>query len=468
MFIGREKELEALNKLYERKEFQLFILYGRRRVGKTTLLNEFCKDKDAIFFSAELSNVKANLEKLSQIIFRHYDSTRQENFSSFESAFDYVNERQQNERVIIVIDEFPYLAESEPSILSEFQHLIDHKLKDSRIFLLLCGSYVGFMEREVLGSKSPLFGRRTGQLQLKPFDYLMSAEFIKDFSFEAKLRFYGAFGGTPLYLRQIDTRKNFEANIKENFLLPTSYLYEEPIFLLREELQQPGIYNTIIEAIASGASKSNEISTKTGELTSKCLKYITVLRSLGILYKETPFGEKETSRKTIYGISDFLFRFWYRYVFGNRTLIETGAYENVWNKRINPDYNTYMGLVFEKVCKEYLLRRNSQGKLPILFTEIGRWWGNDPKKKVQSEIDLIARDRNDFIFCECKWQNSLADLKVLKTLEERAEIFLGGRENQGQVKFIIFSKSGFDENLASFCKNRQDLSLIGLEELFEK
>ena len=468
MFIGREIELEELNKRYARKKFQLFIMYGRRRVGKTTLLNEFCRDKNSIFFSAELSNIRANLEKFSQIIFHHYEDSRQENFASFESAFTYIKEKQGENQIIVVIDEFPYLAESEPSILSELQNLIDFKLKDSQIYLILCGSYMGFMEREVLGSKSPLFGRRTGQLQLKTFDYLSSAEFMKNFSVDDKLKFYGAFGGTPLYLNQINTEKSFEANITENFLMPVSYLYEEPIFLLREELQQPSTYNSIIEAIACGASKANEISNKTGEAGAKCLKYISVLRELGILYREAPFGEKETSRKTIYGISDFLFRFWYRYVFNNRTLIETGAYKQVLERRIIPDYSTYMGLVFEKVCKEFLLRRNSQGNLPILFTEIGRWWGNDAKRKIQTEIDLIAREKNDYIFCECKWRNSKADLSVLKILEDRAEIFFNGQERKGQVNFMIFSKSGFDDELRSTQTKMQDLILVDLEELFKK
>ena len=468
MFIGRERELEELNRRYAQKEFQLFIMYGRRRVGKTTLLNEFCKNKNSIFFSAELSNARANLEKFSQVIFHHYGDSSQENFTSVESAFTYIKERQGENRIIVVIDEFPYLAESEPSILSKLQHLIDFKLKESQMYLILCGSYMGFMEREVLGSKSPLFGRRTGQLQLKPFDYLSSAEFMQNFSFEDKLKFYGAFGGTPLYLNQINTEKSFETNITENFLMPTSYLYEEPIFLLREELQQPSTYNSIIEAIACGASKANEIADKTGEVSAKCLKYISVLRELEILYREAPFGEKETSRKTIYGISDFLFRFWYRYVFNNRTLIETGAYKQVLERRIIPDYNTYMGLVFEKVCKEYLLRRDSQGNLPILFTEIGRWWGNDAKRKTQIEIDLIAREQNDYLFCECKWRNSKADLGVLKILEDRAEIFFNGQERKGQVNFMIFSKSGFDDELRSTQTKMQDLILVDLEELFKK
>ena len=466
MFIGRQSELKELQHIYEKDHFQLLILYGRRRVGKTSLLKEFCRDKDAIFFSAGLSNTKANLEKFSQMVFLHYKDSRQEPFNSWESALLYISDKQRTSRIVLVIDEFPYLAEGNLSILSELQHTIDHRLQGSGLFLILCGSYMGFMEKEVLGSKSPLFGRRTGQLQLKPFDYLTSAKFMEGFSLEEQLMLYGAFGGTPLYLRQIDTAKSFKENIIAALLSPSSYLYDEPVFLLREEVQQPGTYNAIIEAIASGASKANEISSRTGEETAKCLKYIKNLRDLGILYKETPFGEKDSSRRTLYGISDFLFRFWYRYIFSNRTLLETDAQEIVWQRKIEPDYSTYMGLVFEKVCREYLLLMNSQGKLPFLFTSVGRWWGADSRTKSQTEIDLIARDGKDFLFCECKWRSVPADMGVFNALRDRAELFLSGKGDKGHIEFIIFSKNGFTEDLLDEARKRQDLLLVGIDKLF--
>ncbi|MBR0044314.1 MAG: ATP-binding protein [Synergistaceae bacterium] len=452
--------------MYEREDFQLFILYGRRRVGKTSLLKEFCNNKNSLFFSAELNSSRANLEKFSQRIFQHYGDPREEPFVSWESAFLYINNRQMTTRLVLVIDEFPYLAESTPSLLSELQNVIDHHLQESGLFLILCGSYMGFMEKEVLGSKSPLFGRRTGQMHLKPFDYRTSAEFMEGFRIEEKFMLYGAFGGTPMYLRQIDREKSFKENIVNSFLFPTSYLYEEPVFLLREEVQQPGVYNSIIEAIASGASKASEISSKTGEETAKCLKYIKTLRDLGILYKEVPFGEKDSSRRTLYGISDFLFRFWYRYVFSNRTLLETDAQEIVWQRKIEPDYSTYMGLVFEQICREYLLHQNSAGKLPILFTKIGRWWGTDAKSKRQIEIDLIAQDGKDTIFCECKWRNVPADINMFRTLCDRAELFMSNKDDKGHIGFIIFSKNGFTDDILNEAKRRGDLLLIGLADLF--
>lgn len=217
IFIGREKELADLNEMYAQHKFQLFVLYGRRRIGKTTLLNEFCKDKDNIFYSAEQSNEKLNLEKFSVQVFQFYNETNLESFSSWTNALSYIDERQKDQRLVLVIDEFPYLVRKNRALLSEFQHLIDHRLKNGNLFIVLCGSYMGFMEKEVLGSQSPLFGRRTGQLHMKPFSYQTGAEFMEGFSDAEKLELYGAFGGTPLYLQQIEKNETFEENIKRAF-----------------------------------------------------------------------------------------------------------------------------------------------------------------------------------------------------------------------------------------------------------
>ncbi len=462
VFIGREKEIADLNELYSQDKFQLFVLYGRRRVGKTTLLNEFCKDKETIFYSAEQSNEKLNLEKFSSLVFNFYGENNLAPFSSWTNALSYIGDRQKDKKLVLVIDEFPYLVKKNKALLSELQHLIDHKLTRGNLFIILCGSYMGFMEKEVLGSKSPLFGRRTAQLHMKPFNYQTSSKFLNGFSNEEKLELYGAFGGTPLYLQQINNNESFEENIKRSYLKVTSYLYEEALLLLRQEVQEPGVYSAIIEAIASGYTKANEISTKIGEDSAKCLKYIKTLCELGILHKETPFGEKETSRKTIYGISDFMFRFWYRYVFANRTLIETGAQQAVWLKKIEPDYNGYMGLVFEKVCADYLSDKNAKGELPILFTSIGRWWGTNPVTHGQEEIDLVANDRKDYIFGECKWRNEKLDLSVLRELKTKAEIFSKNRNN---TYYFLFSKSGFTDAVKNEVKADNSVILVDLSDI---
>lgn len=462
MFIGREKELSDLNDMYNQDKFQLFVLYGRRRVGKTTLINEFCKNKDAIFYSAEQSNNKLNLEKFSGQVFQFYGENTLEPFSSWANALTYINDRQKDKRLILVFDEFPYLVKKNKALLSELQHLIDHRLQYGNLFIILCGSYMGFMEKEVLSSKSPLFGRRTGQLHMKSFDYHTSLRLLDGFSDEEKLMFYGAFGGTALYLQQIQSDKSFEENIKYAFLRTTAYLYEEPLLLLRQEVQEPGIYSAIIEAIAGGATRSNEISTKIDEEPAKCLKYIKILCELGILYKEAPFGEKQSSRKTIYGISDFMFRFWYRYVFTNRSLIESGASDAIWKKRIQTTYSDYMGLVFEKICSDYLMLQNIRGNLPILFTKIGRWWGSDAASHSQAEIDIIANEGKDYLICECKWRNEKLDLSVLKGLKEKADAFTKKRNN---TWYVLFSKSGFTDAVTDEAKKDEHIILVSMKDI---
>lgn len=462
MFLGREKELAELNRLYRQNRFQLFVLYGRRRVGKTTFLKEFCKDKPNIFYSAEQSNEKLNLDKFSSLVFRYYGETTLEPFGCWEKAISYIHNRQNDTPLILVFDEFPYLAGSTPSLLSMLQHLIDHSLLNGRLFLILCGSYMGFMEKEVLSAKSPLYGRRTGQLHMKTFDYRTSCRFLSGFSKEDQLLLYGAFGGTAMYLTQIRPDQTVEENIIHLYLKPTGYLYEEPLFLLRQEVYEPGVYHAVIEAIASGASRAGEIASKTGENTSKCLKYIHVLCELGILYTETPFGEKNNSRKSIYHIADPMFRFWYRYVAPNKTLLETDAWDIVWKRRIQPDLNHYMGHLFERICRDYLLHANSAGQLPILFYNIGRWWGTDPRTKHQTEIDLVAQDGTSYLFGECKWRNEKLDYLVFRELKDKAAAF--GRKPT-EIWYVLFSQSGFTDSVIQEAHHNPHLMLFSLDEL---
>ena len=462
LFYGREKELNELERLYRENRFQLFVLYGRRRVGKTALLKEFCRDKAAVFYSAEISNDKLNLEKFSAQVLRHYGETSLRGFSAWENALDFIQARQKDSPLVLVFDEFPYLAEKNRAFLSMLQHMIDHRLQSGKIFLVLCGSYVGFMEKEVLGARSPLFGRRTAQLRLKPFDYWESRAFLAGFSPEEQCMFYGALGGVPLYLGKVDAKKTFGDNLADIFLRPTSSLYEEPIFLLREELQQPGVYNAVIEAVAGGASKANEIAGKTGETAAKCLKYIQVLSELGIIRKETPYGEKESSRKTVYSVADLLFRFWYRYIAPHRTLIESDAWQIVWEKIIAPDYSNHMGAVFEQICQEYLLRQNSRGNLPFLFTSVGRWWGGNPKTKKQAEIDIVASDGTEYLLGECKWRNEKIKGQVLTELRAKAEVFLPA----GKKPWLaLFSKSGFADAVRRAAKADDHVLLFTLEDI---
>lgn len=460
MFIGRERELNKLNELYHAKGFQFPVIYGRRRVGKTALINEFIKDKEAIFFTGIESNAQQNLENFSRSILSFTDAALANTFfPSFQAALEYVFKLAEKKRIILVIDEYPYIAKASKSLASMLQSLIDKNKDTSNLFLILCGSSMSFMENHVLAYKAPLYGRRTAQFKILPFDFLESRSYFKKFSDLDMAIVYGIVGGTPQYLLQMNDNLSLEENIKRCFLDPSSPLFEEPNNLLKQEVREPAIYNAIITAIATGRTKLSEISSKVGEETSACATYIKNLISLGIVKKETPFAESST-RKTIYKIDDNLFRFWYRFVPDNIASINRGLTDTVY-KKISPMISDYMGAVFEDICIQYLWELREQGKVKIDFTDLGRWWGNDAKNKCEAEIDIMGTDGADSaLFCECKWTNEKVDVGVLDTLVERSQLF-----HYKNVQLYLFAKSGFTKGCIEKADNLGNVTLVTFHEI---
>ena len=306
---------------------------------------------------------------------------------------EYVFQMAEKERLVFVIDEYPYVARASRSLASTLQLLIDRYKDSSKMMLILCGSSMSYMEDHVLAYKAPLYGRRTAQMKILPFDFADTCRYFQKFSDEDKAMIYGMVGGTPQYLLQMDDRLSVEENIKNTFLNPTSVLFEEPENLLKQEVREPALYNAIITAMATGASRMAEISTKVGENTSVCSTYLKNLMMLGLVRKETPYGEK-TSRKTIYAIEDNLFRFWYRFVPENSSVIGRGAADLAY-KRIEPFLPDYMGKVFEDICQQYLWKLLLDGDSPVEFRNLGRWWGTDPVTRSQTEIDIMGEQDKD-------------------------------------------------------------------------
>ena len=460
MFIGRERELASLDILYNSGKFEFVVLYGRRRVGKTALINHFIGGKNAIYFMGVESNAKQNLENFSKSIIEYASGIAADtSFASFQAALEAVFQLSEKERVILVIDEYPYVARASKSLASTLQLLIDKYKDQSKLMLILCGSSMSYMEDHVLAYKAPLYGRRTAQIKLQPFDFVETCRYFKSFSAEDKALAYGVMGGTPQYLLQMNDRLSIEENIKNTYLNPTSSLYEEPTNLLKQEVREPAIYTAIITAIATGASRMSEIANKVGENTNICASYLKNLVTLGIVQKETPYGEK-ASKKSVYSIDDNMFRFWYRFVPENASMIARGAADLVY-KRIEPHLSTYMGKVFEEICKQYLWRLLLSGQSPIEFTSLGRWWGNDPIHKCQAEIDIMGeQDKSTALFAECKWTAEKVDIAVLRTLMERSELFPYEKKH-----FFLFSKSGFSNGCLEKAKEIGNVSLVTYGEI---
>lgn len=460
MFIGRERELVSLNQLYTSDKFEFAVIYGRRRVGKTALISQFIRDKKAIYFMGIESNAKQNLENFSKNIMEFGTGIQAETaFVSFQAALEYVFKLAENERLVLAIDEYPYVARSSKSLASTLQLLIDKYKDSSKLMLILCGSSMSYMEDHVLAYKAPLYGRRTAQMKILPFDFADSCLYFKNFSDEDKALIYGIVGGTPQYLLQMNDRQSVEDNIKNTFLNPASSLFEEPENLLKQEVREPTLYNAIITAIATGASRMAEISTKVGEDTSVCAGYLKNLMALGLIQKETPYGEK-FSRKSIYSIDDNMFRFWYRFVPENTSIIARGAADLAY-RRIEPYLSDYMGKVFEEICKQYLWKLLLREESPVEFKELGRWWGTDPSTHTQTEIDIMGeQDKNTALFGECKWTNEKVDAGVLEKLVSRSRLF-----HYERTQLYLFSRNGFTKGCVDMANHLGNVKLVTYKDI---
>ena len=447
------------------------IIYGRRRVGKTALINEFVKDKPVIYFPALNTSARDNLTALSKAIwsFLHPDAAEAPVYASFDAAFTEITRIAKKERIVFVIDEFPYLSKADDSIPSRLQHLLDHNWKDSKLYLILCGSSLSFMEKEVLSIKSPLFGRRTAQFKVEPLTYLDATKFHPELPPATNALIYGITGGIPHYINKLAVENNLKDALLENFFDTSAYLFEEPQNLLKQELREPAIYNSIITAIANGAAKLNEISQRTGLETAKCTKYIHVLTELGIIQKIKPVTEK-AERKTLYKIADPFFRFWYRFVPGNMMPISAGAMARNYDAAIGSYLSSYMGPVFEDICRQYLIYYAAN--LPFAIHEIGEWWGPDPiqKKEVQLDIVALASKENNmqagrqFLIGSCKYKNEKTDIDELNLIRAYTSIFTNAND---ECFYYIFSKSGFTDALLEK-QEKGEVRLVTLEEMYGK
>lgn len=450
MIIGRDQELKTLERHYAKPGFQFPVLFGRRRVGKTYLMSAFIQDKPCIFFTAVEDNAAINLRNLSREIytFQHGDSDPElaPLYPDFQTAFEAVFALARDKRLVFIIDEYPYLAKADTSVPSILQALIDRNKDTSQLFLMLCGSSLTFMREKVLGSKSPLYGRRTAQMELKPLDYFDARRFFPDAAPQDTLAYFGIAGGIPLYLLQFDPNLPVSENIEQELLSPDALLYEEPLNLLRQEVTKAGMYNEVIGAIACGKTTNNEIATSIGVATSELTYYLKELQAIGLVEKKTPVVS--SSRRPVYRLRDNLFAFWYRFVLPNRSTIERGMPRRAL-RDIETHMPQYLGPVFESVCAGWLWRQNVSAALPVEFDELGSWWGTNPTLKREEEIDLVALDAGTIALVgECKWRNDAVDASVDDTLKARMELV---RTPQDAHRYL-FSKSGFTPG----CEERSD------------
>jgi AAA+ ATPase superfamily predicted ATPase len=427
-FVNRIEELKSLDNKWKNDEAQFIVIYGRRRIGKTELIKKFMKEKKGIYFLGRLESKKDQLERISVSLSNFFSDPvlKKSVLNSWDAVFEYINEK--NTKFVLAIDEFPYVVKTSPEILSILQDYWDNKLRYSKIFIILCGSSLSMMEKYVFDYKTPIYGRRTLDIKVPSLTFDKAREFFPYLDLEEAIKTYGVLGGTPAYLLEFE--KDLYNTIKK-ICSKQSFLLREPEFILREEVTEPRLFFSILHAISIGKTISGEIVNQTGLDKGVVGKYLSVLSDLELIGKDLPITASWKSRKGAYFIQDNFFNFWFRFIYPNLEYIETDP--DVVIRIIKRDINEYLGLVFEKICKQFLIRKQIMPSV-----KIGKWWHKE------REIDIVALDENKkkMVFVECKWKDLTYNksLKILEELKEKATFVKWLNDNRLEQYGIIARK----------------------------
>lgn len=443
-FINRIKEMETLENEYK-KDISFTVIYGRRRTGKTTLIKEFIKDKNAFYFFADKQNELTQMNRFKNQMAVHFNDSFLEKITlnSWDAIFDYMISKINNDKkLILIIDEFQYLCMVNKEFSSIFQRIYDEKLKDSNIQLILCGSLISVMFSEALAYDSPLYGRRTAQIRLKPIDFKYYNEFFENKTHNELIEYYSVTGGIPKYIQEFNKEKSILWNIEKLVFNSNNYLYSEPKFLLQEEITDLSRYFSILQVISNGDTKMSAIASRLGLGVSSLTPYISKLIELDILEREVPVTEDITkSKKSLYYIKDNYLAFWFNFVYPYQSYLEIDNL-NYPLKNVNEKFNLWVSKAYEKLC---LLAVFQEQAIEFPLFKAGRWWDKN------TEIDIVGLGENEIVFGECKWSNKHVGLNVLHDLKEKAKK-VKWKNNSRKEIYILYSKSGFSDDLIELSK----------------
>lgn len=444
MFWDREKELAFLEKQYQQPGSNLVVVYGRRRVGKTTTLARFSEDKPNIIFLADRSMETTLMQRMLRAVarFLHDDIMARVSPPDWDWILaQFVGRADFTRKVVLVLDEFQALAQVNEAFPSILQRLWDTQLKQHNLMLILCGSLVGMMYRTTLAYDSPLYGRRTGQLRMRPLTFSSLRQAFAHKPFNDVVELYSVSGGVPVYVEAL-TNGSLMAQIDENVLNPGGRLYDEPRFVLSGEISDTTTFFSILQVIAAGNRQQTHIAGKLGLSTNYLSSYTRMLLDLEVLEKRLPVtADPQRSRRSLYYVGDHFFDFWFRYVYPYQSEIESGR-PAIAQDEIRRTFDQYVSRPYEDCVRDWLWHLQDRGELPFEFQKLGSWWNK------RTEIDIVGTNATtrDIVFGECKWSQSPIGLDVLKGLYNKASQVPWHR-NERQEWFILASRSGFQEAL---------------------
>lgn len=457
-FHGREKERDLLHKLFAYSGMQIALIYGRRRVGKSELIKQALRETEtrSIYYECKQTTEKSNVESLAELVAQAYRFPRLA-FRDTEELLDFLFRQAQQEDLILVLDEYPYLRHGVQGMDSILQSLADTYSETTRLKLVLCGSYVDVMH-SLLETANPLYGRVDRTIELLPMDYYESALFYPEFSLEDKVRLYSVFGGIPYYNRLIDPSMTVRENIRELIASPGARLENEVSMYLRSEVSRFVNTNEVFETMAKGFHRFSDIFSQSHVSSSQTL--VDVLEKLirmGLVKKDAPINDEKNRRKSAYTICDPLSLFWYRYCFHYASQLRIMEPDTFYDLNIRDDFETwYAPRAFEEICRQYLIRQNRAGKLETPFTKIGRYWYDDPKHRRNGEFGLVTLDADGYICYEAKFRNGPVTAAMMEQ-----EIQQVKDTGLACYRYGFFSRSGFEAT------KRDDVIQIGLQQIYE-
>lgn len=463
-FIGRKNELHTLNTEYNRNS-SFVVIYGRRRVGKTTLIKEFLKNKTAFYYLATEELESQSMKRLANVIARTTKNTllQKIEFTDWLDLFQLIADYKPEEKKVLVIDEFPYLVKTNSAFPSILQNAWDEFLKDSNVMLILSGSLIGMMQKHALSYDSPLYGRRTAQMRLTPLPFTSIYE-TQNLPFEQAVEQFALTGGVPKYLEFFEDGRPLEEQLKDAVFSKNGFLYEEPNFLLKSESLTAVNYFSIIKTIADGNHKLGKIASALGQESSSLTPYLSTLSDLGFIEKRTPITEKnpEKSRKGLYFIADNFLRFWFCYVYPYKGELELDNMQIVLDE-IHKDFKEkFVAFAYEDICKDIFAKLCSNNAISFVPSRIGSYWLNDYDG--DTEIDVMSVDhQNKQVFVgECKYHTKPVDAPVYFTLKEKVDNASEIRKSFPKYNVIygLFSKSGFTKRMLDIAKENPNILLI--------
>lgn len=454
MFIGRIKELKELNFRFNNSKKEFGVIYGRRRIGKSTLINEFLKDKPNIFFQAKKDSLYGNLRSFSYEIDKLLDLPKSFVFSSMEEAFDSLIEYAKGKRFVIAIDEYPYIVNQDASFPSILQEAIDRTPEN--LFFLISGSDVGMLKKELEDHNSPLYKRRTFEMNVTKLKYSESLEYLKNVDNETKIKYLSFTSTYPYYLSAMDFDIPFEDNIKRLLFNEYGTFFTLPDQLLSNSLNTQDVYNAILYAVSKRKRSNKEIAEYIHEDEAKVSKYIkTLLQSELLDKRETYNGNKKT---VYYEIGDPMLRFWYMFIFNNMEKIRMNG-DFVYNN-LQEDIKQFICYGFEEVSRLYMDELNSKGLLGNIFAPFKPYKVEKSILNRSIEIDGLSNDDEKLIVMECKYRKEKFTLSMLKHLEESASVF----PSKYNRVYYLFSKNGFDDEIKKIQSDKYHI--VELDDMF--